>query len=193
MPRPYTLGKRATVVAETRDRILTAAINLYQERGISGTSMQQVARHADVAPGTVLNHFPAPDELAAAVADRLLEDLLVPTSEIFAGLGTVDERLRRLARELADFYDRSEPWYRVYVREGGRIPAWADAERQFYDGIGRLMRDALGDHADDHRVMLAVSTLLDPGVLGGLRSRGLTPDDAAEFAAEILLAWLPVR
>ena len=29
MPRPYTLGKRATAVAKTRGRILAAAIALY--------------------------------------------------------------------------------------------------------------------------------------------------------------------
>lgn len=190
MPRPYTLGKRAAAVAETRDRILTAAIALYQERGVSGTSMQQVARRADVAPGTVLNHFPDPDVLARAVVERLREDLHVPGSEIFAGLETVDEKLRRLARELAEFYERSEPWYLVYVREGGQIPAWADAEQQFFEDIGRLMREALGELADNATIMLAVSTLLDPGVLGGLTNKGLPSREAGEFAADILLAWL---
>jgi AcrR family transcriptional regulator len=190
MPRPYTLGKRAAAVAETRDRILTAAIALYQERGVSGTSMQQVGRRADVAPGTVLNHFPDPDALARAVVDRLLEDLHVPGPEIFTGLETVDERLRQLARELSEFYERSEPWYLVYVREGGRIPAWADAEQRFFEAIDRLMQEALGELADNATIKLAVSTLLDPGVLGGLTNKGLTSSAAGEFAADILLAWL---
>lgn len=190
MPRPYTLGKRAVAVAATRDRILTAAIALYQEHGVSGTSMQQVARLADVAPGTVLNHFPDPDALARAVVDRLREDLHVPGSEIFTGLESVDERLRRLARELSEFYERSEPWYLVYVREGGQIPAWAEAEQRFFDGIDRLMQEALGELADNATIRLAVSTLFEPGVLGGLTNKGLTSSDAGDFAADILLAWL---
>jgi AcrR family transcriptional regulator len=190
MPRPYTLGKRAAAVAETRDRILAAAIALYQERGVSGTSMQQVARRANVAPGTVLNHFPDPDALARAVVERLKDDLHVPGPEIFTDLETVDERLRRLARELSEFYERSEPWYLVYVREGGRIPAWAEAEQRFFEAIGRLMQEALGEFADNNRIRLAVSTLLDPGVLGGLTNKGLAARDAGDFAADILLAWL---
>ena len=54
MPRAYRLGKRATQKDSTRGRIVQAAIDLYTERGISQTSMQQVARRADVAPATVL-------------------------------------------------------------------------------------------------------------------------------------------
>jgi AcrR family transcriptional regulator len=138
----------------------------------------------------VLNHFPDPDALARAVVDRLLEDLHVPGPEIFTGLETVDDRLRRLARELAEFYERSEPWYLVYVREGGQIPAWAEAEQRFFESIGQLMQGALGELADDDTVMLAVSTLLDPGILGSLTNKGLTSSDAGEFAADILVAWL---
>ena len=155
--------------------------------------MLQVARRADVAPGTVLNHFPSSDDLAGAVADHLMGELEVPGPEIFAGLETVGDRIRRLARELAEFYRRSEPWYRIRVREGGRIPAWADAEQRFFVGIGGLMAAALGELADDPRIELATSTLLDPGVLSGLCAHGLTPPEAGEFAADILLAWLPTE
>ncbi len=190
MPRKYSLGQRAASVAVTRSRILDAAIELYQERGITATTMQDVARRAGVAPGTVLNHFATPDALAAAVADRLSDELRVPGPEIFVEIDSVSERVRRLAHELSDFYERSESWYRVHAREGGRVPAWAEAERRFFEGIAALMGAALGPLIDDERAQLAVSTLLDPGVLTGLRHRGLTSEDAADFVTEILLAWL---
>ena len=95
-PRTYTLGKRAAQVAQTRDRILDPAAALFREQGIRATSMQEVARRADVAPATVLNHFPTPDLLTEAVLAHIAETLHVPSSRIFQGAFTVEERLRRL-------------------------------------------------------------------------------------------------
>jgi AcrR family transcriptional regulator len=100
-PRKYTLGKRTVAIAETRQRIIDAAIAIYQEKGISNTSMQDVARRADVAPGTVLNHFPTPDDIVSAVVVHLTTVLRVPGEEIFVGLNTVDQRIAKLIREIA--------------------------------------------------------------------------------------------
>jgi AcrR family transcriptional regulator len=55
--RKYNLGKRTASVEATRARIIDAAIDAYAELNVSGTSMHEVARRANVAPGTVLYHF----------------------------------------------------------------------------------------------------------------------------------------
>jgi hypothetical protein len=52
MSRPYRLGKRAINLGETRRRIVEGAADAYAERGVQATSMQEVARRADVAPAT---------------------------------------------------------------------------------------------------------------------------------------------
>jgi len=63
-PRSYNLGKRKASVEATRTRIIDAAIDAYAEFNVSGTSMQEVARRANVAPGTVFYHFATAEELA---------------------------------------------------------------------------------------------------------------------------------
>ena len=50
--------------AATRERILDAALACYRERGIGATSLQAVARRAEVSAATVLNHFGSAEELA---------------------------------------------------------------------------------------------------------------------------------
>ena len=60
MPRPYNLGQRAAPKADTRSRIVDAALAIYLERGLAGASNLAIARAADVAPATVRNHFPEP-------------------------------------------------------------------------------------------------------------------------------------
>ena len=56
--RAYTMQRRATLEAETRERIVRATVALHAERGGLGTSYAMIAKQADVSPQTVYNHFP---------------------------------------------------------------------------------------------------------------------------------------
>jgi len=187
------MGKRTEGVAATRRRILEAAVQLYREQGLAVTSMADVARRADVAPGTVLNHYRNPDMLARAVGDLIREELRVPGPELLDGLETLERRIRRLSRELAAFYDRSESWYEIYRAEAGRVGAWDEMSRAFFEEMDRLIRAALGPLADDDGAVAVVATLLNPGVSGGLRWRGLAGNQAADILADLLIPWLERR
>ena len=175
-------------MAATRQRIVDAAAVLYQERGISATTMHEVARRADVAPGTVVNHFATSDDLARAVVDELLGSLQLPAASTLLGLDTVAERVERLAHELFAFYERSETWYQAYMREPG-VPAWADAEAAFYGDYDALIRAALGPQATESFVA-ALSAVLGGGVYSNLRARGLSTDASAEAILALLTPWL---
>jgi AcrR family transcriptional regulator len=98
VPRTYELGKRAVQKAETRRRIVAAAMDLYQERGVSATTMLDVARRADVAPGTVANHFGSAAALAAEVTAEILGELRMPTLHVFDGVVGLRARVDRLVR-----------------------------------------------------------------------------------------------
>jgi AcrR family transcriptional regulator len=192
-PRKYTMGRRAEAVARTRVRIVEAAMSLYQEQPVMATSMQEVARVADVSPGTVLNHFETPEELAEAVVEEIMRTLDPPTSALFEGHTRPADRLRALARSLARFFERSEPWFHVHARERETVGAFAAGARRFDEGADGLIREALGDPTDDRAVMV-VRVLLDPSTFGHLRSRGgMDSDAAADLMTEVALAWLEKR
>jgi AcrR family transcriptional regulator len=189
-PRKYTLGKRKIAVAETRQRIIDAAVVIFQEKGISNTSMQDVAHKADVAPGTVLNHFPAPDDLVAAALVHLTDVLEVPTEEIFAGLDTVEQRTAKLVRELAAFYERSNPWYRIYEQDKDRVKALTEGEARFRGTVDTLVKMALDHLSTDDRTVAIVTALINPSMFGVLRARGLSMEAAADLVVDLLLLWL---
>lgn len=189
-PRKYSMGRRARSMARTRRRIVRAAMELYQEQPVSSTSMQQVARRADVSPGTVLNHFATPGDLAEAVVRTLVRDLRAPTPEILDGLSTVSERLRALAGALAAFFERAEPWFHVHEREHAHVEAFAAGARDFDTRVTGLVRQALGGGGDTRTVM-AIRALFSPSLFRDLRVHGgITADEAAELASEIAVAWL---
>ena len=109
MPRQYNLGRRAEPKADTRARIVAAALEIYRDRGLAGASNLAIARAADVAPATVRNHFPGDGRLGTRCFEALLDELRVPTPAIFEGIDSLRDRVERLALELAAFYERSEP------------------------------------------------------------------------------------
>jgi AcrR family transcriptional regulator len=67
--RPYRMTARAEAVAETRERIVAAAVALHLERLASDISLVDVAGAAGVSVQTVLRHFRSRDGLSAAAEE----------------------------------------------------------------------------------------------------------------------------
>lgn len=193
MPRPYRLGRRAAPKAQTRDQIVAAALAIYLDRGLAGASNLAIARAADVAPATVRNHFPEPGDLARAVFEAMLLELKIPSLSIFDGVDDLPTRVERLARELAAFYERSEPWWRAYEREPELISAWGGGVDQYYSDIDRLMRTALGDLSSDDQSVAVIASVIGPPTFFALRARGLSSDEAVRLCLELAVPWLEER
>jgi AcrR family transcriptional regulator len=193
MPRRYTLGQRAETKAETRDRIVAAAATVYRDRGMAAASNLAVARAADVAPATVRNHFPHPADLAQAVFQVALAEVRPPGAEIFDGIEGTPARLRRLALELAAFYDRSEPWWRAWAREPELAAAWTSGTDRYERDADALVRTALGPLGTDEKAVSVVATIIGPPTYFALRQRGLGSTEAFDLGLELVIPWLAAR
>jgi AcrR family transcriptional regulator len=193
VPRPYNLGQRAAPKADTRARIVAAALEIYRDHGFAGASNLAIARAADVAPGTVRNHFPDEGDLPRAVFAAMLAELRAPTEAIFDDVDSLADRVERLARELAAFYERSAPWWRVYEREPELIRAWGGGVDQYYIDIERVIRAALGELGSDERSVAVVASVIGPPAFFALRARGLSFDEAVGLTLELTHPWLERR
>jgi AcrR family transcriptional regulator len=54
----------------TRKKIISTAIGLFNNRGFDQTTVEQIAEEADVARGTVFNHFPVKEALVLGYVQR---------------------------------------------------------------------------------------------------------------------------
>jgi AcrR family transcriptional regulator len=193
MPRPYRLGRRAEQQAETRRRILAAALDLYRTGGYVGTTIRAVAHAADVAPATVRNHFPTPLELAIAAGDQVLDDLRPPDPSILDGLATPARRVERLTRELIAFFERGEPWWSALKRDPELARAWSGASEAYERGFERLLRAALGPLADDPIAMAVTGNAVGPPLHYALRAAGLSATEAIDAQLGVVVPWLERR
>jgi AcrR family transcriptional regulator len=190
MPRTYTLARRAERQAATRARILAAALDIYRERGFAAATTQAVAAAADVAPGTVRNHFPTPMDLAAAAGERILEDTGLPGLEIYEGHATVAERVGLLARELAGFFERSASWWQVREGNPDLASAWVRAETRYDDHVARLAAAAIEPGGADAATAAVVVTVVGGPLYYRLRAAGLSEDETVAVELSLLLPWL---
>ena len=184
-PRRYTMSVRAEQAAQTRERILDAALACYREAGISATSLQAVARRADVSAATVLNHFGSAGELARIVIDRLAAALHIPDDSGWPQRGR-RARVERLVREMFEFYERSRPWFDIFRAELDVDPALREGEAGYWQAIGQLYGRVFAGGLEDDRVRGAVFGLTAPSTFVALRDAGLSVDDSAELIADAL-------
>jgi len=187
--RPYRLGKRAASVADTKRRILGAANAEYAENGIEDTSMQAVARRADVAPGTVLYHYPTPEDLADAVVETWIDEIGMPTADAIDSGVDLQTRVRTLIGLLYEMYESSEWAYKIYQKSPNH-PSLVKSNQMWEENLGAMMIKAIGERAMDPEAVQVVSVLIDPGFRGTLLSRGMSPERAVEAATQMTLDWL---
>jgi AcrR family transcriptional regulator len=193
LPRHYRLGRRAEQQAETRDRILGAAVELYRTLGYAGTTTKAVAHAADVAPATVRNHFATPEALAVAAGARILDDLRPPDPSIVDRDPSLASRVARVAVELVAFFERGDPWWSVLQRDGELAAAWAGVAEASELGLVRLFRAALGPLADDPVAMAVTRTTIGPPLHYMLLMTGLSRSDAVEAQLDVVIPWLERR
>jgi AcrR family transcriptional regulator len=187
------MGKRRATVEETRQRILEATLALHSEKGILGTSWQDIARRADVSVGTVYKHFPSLDELVPACGELMYAITRPPSLEdapqIFAGASSLEERLERLIGELFGFYERGAPYIETDFQER-RLPMVQEWEVYMRATIAGLVREALVSAGPDERTVGTISALLDFSTFKSFLDRDIPKDQAAKTINEVLLCWI---
>src|SRR5262245_224787 len=190
-PRRYRLDRRAEIAEETRRRIVKATYELHGEQGIHATTMTHIAERAGVSVGTVYHHFPTYQDAVFACSQHADATNPFPTADIFAGLTTMEERVRRLVREIFGFYERLPAYERIRSERWGMPPIAAHVERAESHRLA-LVREALRPFKVKPRLIGACAALLDIAVYGALTRQGVTPGKAAEDIAGFILARLSV-
>ena len=192
-PRKYTMDKRRAAVEETRQRILEPTLALHAEKGIFGTSWQDIARRADVSVGTVYKHFPSLDELVPACGELMYAITRPPSledaSRIFAGASSLEERLERLVAELFDFYERGARYIETDFQER-QLPMVQEWEAHMQATIAGLVREALLPVGPDEGTVQVVSALLDFSTFKSFLDRDIQKEQAAKTMNEVLLCWI---
>jgi AcrR family transcriptional regulator len=138
MTRRYELKQRAQRQADTRRRILEAAVALHTERGLVATQITDIAQRAGVDRVTVYRHFPDAASLFKACAAHYYRAHPVPDPTTWATIADPQARLRHGLGELYAYWAQNTAAVANILR---------DAQVLGHLGVGRrllaLQRDAV--------------------------------------------------
>jgi TetR/AcrR family transcriptional regulator, cholesterol catabolism regulator len=114
-------GRRERKKVELRDRIRSAALDLFREKGYGATTVEEIAERADVAKGTFFNYYPRKDSLLAALGEEMMEQLEEELGPTASWEGTAREQLLRYFFALGSFVERDPEVSKEMMIENLRI------------------------------------------------------------------------
>ncbi len=74
-------GRRAQNKQEIRERIVKAALGLFQTKGFDATTTKAIARKAKIAEGTVFNYFKSKDDIALYFFEQEVDQAMAAVRE----------------------------------------------------------------------------------------------------------------
>ena len=107
MTRTYTLKRRAEQQAQTRRRIVEAAVDLHGSVGPALTTVSMVAERAGVQRHTLYAHFPDERSLFLACSGLAMERDPLPDAEPWRAIADQRERLRTGLTAIYGWYERN--------------------------------------------------------------------------------------
>lgn len=162
LPKAARKGVREARSAARREAILAAALDEFSLRGFEAARLDDVAKRAGVAKGTIYLYFRDKESLF----QELIRTMLTPVVGSIEAMGEVEMPLRALAERIAEFFvcevyeTRRRDVIRLMMAEGPRFPNLAE----FY------YREVLS------RIIAAMRTLLARAA-----ARGEVPPGLVEF------------
>jgi AcrR family transcriptional regulator len=115
---------QATAV-DARELLLDAALTLFAERGVAGTTIAEIAAGAGVTPAMVHYYFSNRDRLLDAVAEERLKQIVTAVWSPVVETNKVVPMLRGLVQRILEATEVNpwlpSLWLREVVSEGGQL------------------------------------------------------------------------
>jgi AcrR family transcriptional regulator len=181
--------------ADTRDRLLVQARNLFARNGFSGTGVREITRAAHANLGAVTYHFGSKRALYDAVLSAMGNDLAGRVELAAASSGSTADRLQAVIHAMFAFFREAPEAPLLLIREiaaaGAPPAALVPLIRRNLQAVDRVLRD--GRARGDVRAtepMLVAFTMISKSVWCALVGRflpdvGAIPPDDGTFAARV--------
>ncbi|MFJ4786067.1 TetR/AcrR family transcriptional regulator [Streptomyces sp. NPDC088794] len=191
-----TTAKRDTYTPET---LLSVAVQVFNERGYDGTSMEHLSKAAGISKSSIYHHVAGKEELLRRAVSRALDGLFEILDEEPARVGSAEGRLEYVVRRMVEVLITELPYVTLLLRVRGNTGTerWAlDRRRDFDHRVADLLRAAAdaGEVRGDVEVRLA--TRLVFGMINSIvewyrpDGRGMNEREVADAVVRLVFSGL---
>ncbi|WP_422100036.1 TetR/AcrR family transcriptional regulator [Thermomonospora catenispora] len=192
-PAPRSRRKRMTG-KERREQLLEIGRTLFAERGLDGTSVEEIAAAAGVSKPVVYEHFGGKEGLYAVVVDREFEKLLrLITDALMAGTH-YRQKLEKAALALLEYIEECSDGFRILVRDshgGTGTGSFASLLSEIASQVEHVLAEEFDRRGyDDKHAPMYAQMLVGMVALTGQWWLDVRKPKRAEVAAHVVnLAW----
>ncbi|GAA3259515.1 TetR/AcrR family transcriptional regulator [Nonomuraea helvata] len=182
------------------ESVLAIAVDVFNERGYDGTSMEDLARALGVTKSAIYYHVPGKEQLLARALDRALDGLFAVVSDERAASGPAIDRLEWAVRESVRILVERLPYVTLLLRvrgNSGTEQAALERRREFDKFISHLVKEAAVEGSIRPDVDPALVTRLLFGTVNSITewyqpARGASADDLADALLKMTFSGLRV-
>lgn len=186
MTRNYTLKKRAEQQAETRKRIVEAAVELHSSVGPAATTFSMVAERAGVQRHTLYAHFPDERSLFTACSGMVYERDPLPDATPWRDLADRRQRLATGLGAVYDWFERNASLMSCIMRDREHHALVKEINSQRVAPVVATWRETLGEGLDARQRALLHLALSFFTWRSLVREAGLAPAEAVEAMVQAI-------
>jgi AcrR family transcriptional regulator len=130
------------------DTLLAVAVEVFNERGYDGTSMEDLSRRLGISKSAIYHHVPSKDDLLRLALDRSLDELFAVLADTRRLDVPAIAKLEHLVRGSVEVLQRELPYVTLLLRVRGNTAverAALNRRRQFDRYVAGLVRQAEAD------------------------------------------------
>ena len=135
---PPRRRSRAEKQAETRERLLNAAEDVFRRRGFAGSTVEEITEKAGFSRGAFYSNFESREQLFIELLHRRVYDEFTQMLKGAPRKRTARAQMRSTAREFARRYERGQRWlFELWLEclaHAARHPEFASLPAGFWRG-----------------------------------------------------------
>ncbi|MFI6941472.1 TetR/AcrR family transcriptional regulator [Streptomyces sp. NPDC050418] len=186
----------------TPETLLAVAVQVFNERGYDGTSMEHLSKAAGISKSSIYHHVSGKEELLRRAVSRALDGLFGILDEERAREGRAVDRLEYVTRRMVGVLTSELPYVTLLLRVRGNTETerWAmESRRDFDHKVADLLKAAIaeGDLRADVEARLATRLLF--GMINSLvewfrpDTRGADSEEIADAVVQLAFRGLRVE
>jgi AcrR family transcriptional regulator len=191
-----TTAKRDTYTPET---LLSVAVQVFNERGYDGTSMEHLSKAAGISKSSIYHHVTGKEELLRRAVSRALDGLFGILDEEPARVGHPVDRLEHVVRRMVEVLIAELPYVTLLLRVRGNTGTerWAlERRRDFDHRVAALLKAAAADGSVRADVEVRLATRLVFGMINSIvewyrpDGRGMGVREVADAVVRLVFTGL---
>lgn len=185
-----------------RERIISTAVELFHNNGLSKTTLEAVAKKMNVTKPFIYSHFKSKDDLLAEICSRGIRSSLEVLNRVALSEGSATEKFRAMAHDFMLAVIENQGHIAIYTREEKHL------SKESYDAINQMRREfdrkicallnegiATGEFVVDdvQLTSLAIGGIISWSYVWYRQDGRLTANETAERVADLVLAMIQAK